>query len=140
MSLAHHSLVAWQRADDLFIELHQLSLKQFPAFERFELGGQLRRAGYSVPANIVEGSAKPQGRARLNFYNIAQSSLAEVGYCIHVAQRLGYISEIVASELETRIKQVGAPLAGLIRSERFHIGMNVVGVVVGVVFLTSRLS
>ena len=38
MSLAHHSLVAWQRADDLFIRLHQLSLKAFPAYERFELG------------------------------------------------------------------------------------------------------
>jgi len=79
MSLAHHSLVAWQRADDLFIELHQLSLKRFPAFERFELGGQLRRAGYSVPANIVEGSAKPQGRARLNFYNIAQAGQRKWG-------------------------------------------------------------
>ena len=140
MSLAHHSLVAWQRADDLFIELHQLSLKHFPAFERFELGGQLRRAGYSVPANIVEGSAKPQGRSRLNFYNIAQASLAEVGYCIHVAQRLGYISEILAAELESKIKRVGAPLASLIRSERFHIGIKVVGVVIGVVFLTRRLS
>src|SRR5437763_1448041 len=36
MSLAHHSLVAWQRADDLFIRLHQLSLKAFPAYERLE--------------------------------------------------------------------------------------------------------
>ena len=29
MSLSHHSLVAWQRADDLFIKLHQLSLQDF---------------------------------------------------------------------------------------------------------------
>jgi len=40
----HHSLIAWQRADDLFVKLHLLALKQFPAFERFELGKQLRRA------------------------------------------------------------------------------------------------
>lgn len=64
MSLSHHTLVAWQRADDLFIKLHQLSLKAFPAFERFELGSQLRRAAFSVPVNIVEGFAKPKGRAR----------------------------------------------------------------------------
>jgi hypothetical protein len=37
MSLSHHSLVACQRADDLFIRLHQISLERFPAFERFEL-------------------------------------------------------------------------------------------------------
>jgi four helix bundle protein len=81
MSLRHHSLVAWQRADDLFIKLHQLSLKAFPAIERFELGGQLRRAAFSVAVNIVEGFARPAGKARLNFLNISQSSLAEVGYC-----------------------------------------------------------
>jgi hypothetical protein len=51
----HHSLIAWQRADDLFIKLHQLTLQQFPAFETFELGSQLRKAAYSAAANIVEG-------------------------------------------------------------------------------------
>src|SRR5258708_6627387 len=86
MSLRHHSLIAWQRADDLFIKLHQLSFKAFPAIER-----------------------------------------AEVGYCIHVAQRLGYLSESVAGDLETEIKQVGAPLAGLVRSERLQTGAKIVG-------------
>ena len=121
MSLAHHSLVAWQRADDLFIRLHQLSLKAFPAYERFELRGQLRRAAFSVAANIVEGFAYFPGRRRLNFLKVSHASLAEVGYCIHVALRLGYISEAVANELERDVTQVGAPLAGLIRSARLKI-------------------
>ena len=119
MSLSHHTLVAWKRADDLFVKLHQLSMKAFPAFERFELGGQLRRAAFSVAVNIVEGFARPQGRARVNFLNISQSSLADVGYCIHVAQRLGYLPADVARDIEVQINQVGAPLARLIRSERF---------------------
>ena len=140
MSLSHHTLIAWQRADDLFIRLHQLSLKAFPAIERFELGSQLRRAAFSVAVNIVEGFARPQGRARLNFLNISQSSLAEVGYCIHVAQRLGYLSETAAKELEIQIKQVGAPLAGLIRSERFHAGVRLGGVVLAILYLSGRLS
>jgi len=118
MPLAHHTLVAWQRADDLFVQLHRLSLKTFPGFERFELGGQLRRAAYSVPANIVEGFARRPGRARLNFLHIAQSSLAELGYCVHVAHRLGYLSDQQAAEIELAIRQVGAPLAGLIRATR----------------------
>jgi four helix bundle protein len=54
MSLSHESLVAWQRADDLFIKLHRLSLKAFPAIERYALGSQLRRAAFSVAVNIVE--------------------------------------------------------------------------------------
>ena len=118
MSLPHHNLVAWQRADDLFIELHALSLRAFPAHERFELGAQLRRAAYSVVANIVEGFARRHGRDQLHFLNIAQSSLAEVGYCVHAAFRLEYISTEVATDLDRHIRQVGAPLAGLIRSMR----------------------
>src|SRR5260221_12138445 len=44
----HHSLIEWQRADDLFVKLHLLTLNQFPPFENFELGSQLRRAAYSA--------------------------------------------------------------------------------------------
>jgi len=89
MTLRHESLVAWQRADDLFIKLHRLTLQSFPSHEKFELGSQLRRAAYSVPANIVEGFARRYRRTRLHFLNISGSSLAEVGYCVHAAKRLG---------------------------------------------------
>src|ERR1051326_2908513 len=114
----HHSLVAWQRADDLFIKIHLLTLKNFPPFEKYELGSQLRKAAYSVPANIVEGFARRYRRARLNFLNVSEGSLAEVGYCIHVAHRLGYIREDLLAELEQEINGVGAPLAGLVRSTK----------------------
>jgi four helix bundle protein len=116
--LRHHDLIAWQRADDLFIKLHQLTIKHFPAFERFELGGQIRRAAYSVPANIVEGFARRHRRARLHFLNIAESSLAETHYCVHAAHRLGYISDEVHAELVSDLNGVGAPLSGLVRSTR----------------------
>jgi len=116
LDLRHHSLVAWQRADDLCIKLHKLSLQSFPAFERFELGTQLRKAAYSVAANIAEGYGRRHVRERLQFLNIAQASLAEVGYCVHVASRLGYIPAATLKDLEKDQNGVGAPLAGLIRS------------------------
>ena len=112
------SLVAWQRADDLFINLHQLTTKHFPDFERFELSSQLRRAAYSVPANIVEGFARRYRRSRLHFLNISESSLAEVWYCLHAAKRLGYITEQQFTKFESELNGVGAPLQGLIRSTK----------------------
>jgi four helix bundle protein len=124
----HHSLIAWQRADDLFIKLHVLALKHFPAFERFELGSQLRRAAYSVPANIVEGFARRSRRSRLHFLNIAESSLAEAGYCIHAARRLGYIDDDLLKEFEREINGVGAPLAGLVRSTKTDLTLTALGV------------
>lgn len=120
--LAHHSLVAWQRADDLFIRLHQLSAEAFPASERYELGSQLRRAAYSVAANIVEGFARRQGRDRLHFLNIAEASLSEVGYCLHVARRLGYLDDEKYRTLDLEVRRVAAPLVGLIKSTRVRCG------------------
>ena len=92
MTLPHHSLIAWQRADDLFIALHKLS-RTFLAIERFELASQLRRSAFSVSVNIVEGFGRQPGNERLHFLQIASSSLAEVGYCVHAARRLGYIDD-----------------------------------------------
>ena len=132
----HHSLIAWQRADDLFIRLHLLTLKQLPAFEKFELGSQLRKAAYSVAANIVEGFARRSGKSRLNFLNIAEGSLAEVGYCVHVAHRLGYISDDLAAELEKDVNGVGAPLAGLVRSTRAEVATVIVGIAVAAVLVS----
>lgn len=43
--LPHEKLIAWQRADDLFIELHRVATCLFPPEERFELAAQLRRGG-----------------------------------------------------------------------------------------------
>jgi four helix bundle protein len=116
--LSHHSLVVWQRADSLFIKVHLMTNRNFPGFERFELGSQLRRAAYSVAANIVEGSARRHRRDRLHFFNIAEGSLSEVAYCVHVAQRLRYITDEMAEGLQREIGSVGAPLIGLIRSTR----------------------
>jgi four helix bundle protein len=113
MPLTHHTLVAWQRADDLFIKIHVLC-RTFPVIERYELSSQARRAGYSVAANIVEGFARRTSRDRLRFLHISEGSLAELGYCLHVARRLEYISEQVFRDLEIDVKRVGAPLSGLI--------------------------
>ena len=109
MPLRHHSLVAWQRADDLFIKLHQLTLRSFPQFERYELGSQLRKAAYSVPANIAEGYGRWHWRQRMYFLNIAEASLAEVTYCIHAAHRLGDLEDAIVNSLNDEANRVGVP-------------------------------
>lgn len=122
----HHTLVAWQRADDLFIEIHRLTQTAFPREERYELSSQLRRAAYSVPANIVEGFARQYRKERFYFLNIASASLAEVGYGLHAAHRLGYLTPGQYEALELRVRQVAAPLNGLMH--RYRSGDPVEGV------------
>jgi four helix bundle protein len=113
MPLPHHNLVVWQRADDLFIEIHQLTHKTFPREEKYELSSQLRRAAYSVPANIVEGTQREHPKESLHFCSIASASLAEVGYGLHAAGRLGYLLPTEYEDLEKKIRLIAAPLRGL---------------------------
>jgi four helix bundle protein len=116
MSLPHESLVAWQRADDLFLRIHTLT-RTFPAHERYELGTQSRRAAFSVPANIVEGFARYPPKERAQFLRIALASLAELSYCMHVARRLEYITAESKHEIDRELLSVDAPLRGLLRSK-----------------------
>ena len=118
MAAPYTNLVAWRRADDLFIEVHRLTLQRFPQYEKFELGSQIRRAAYSVPANIVEGNARRHPTESKQFLNIAAASLAEVGYGLHAARRLGYIEPETFERLDLLVRQTAAPLHGLIRRVR----------------------
>ena len=120
MPLPYRKLVVWQRADDLFVEVHRLTHKQFPGYERFEMGSQIRRAAFSVAANIVEGSAHENSPQGVRYLSIASASLAEVGYGLHAATRLGYLLPKVLDEFESRIKGVAAPLNGLRRTYRLR--------------------
>ena len=124
MSLPYYKLVVWQRADDLFLDIHRLTLQHFPRDEKYVLGSQLRHSAYSVPANLVEGSAREGDREKSRFFNIASAALSETGYGLHAARRLGYISEEAYQELELKVRAVAAPLNGLIRRHRIRHVIN----------------
>ena len=115
MPLPHESLVAWQRADDLFIRIHKLS-HTFPRYERHELGSQSRRSAFSVPVNIVEGFGRYLPKERSQFLRVSLSSLAELSYCVHAACGLDYITPDLKKELDVDIGAVRAPLKGLLRA------------------------
>lgn len=118
MALPHEKLVAYQRADDLFVDVHRLTHERFPTSEQYELGSQMRRAAFSIPANIVEGLARDHAGDKLRFLNIAVSSLRELGYGLHTAARLGYIDAATFEQYEKKLSYISVPLYGLIRRER----------------------
>src|SRR5947207_7866150 len=80
------------------------------------LTSRLRRASYSVPANIVEGASRESKKDYLHFLYIARGSLSETQYFIHLAQRLGYLSSPEADALREQTKLTFACLHGLIRA------------------------
>ena len=69
-------LIVWQKGFTLFIESHKLC-KKLPAEEKFEMASQLRRAAFSIPANIAEGGAKATNAHKKIFYETALGSAYE---------------------------------------------------------------
>ena len=103
---------AWKLADDLTVAIYQQT-QSFPREELYGLTSQLRRACSSVPANIVEGSARESQKDYLHFLHIARASLSETQYFLHPANRLNYLKADDASRLQQQTKQVFACLHGL---------------------------
>ncbi len=88
----------------------------FPKVEVYGLTSQLRRAAYSVPSNIAEGSARGSRKDYLHFLYIARGSLTETQYFLHLASRLGYLSQTEHESLNKLTKAVFARLHGLIKA------------------------
>src|ERR1700726_2970220 len=106
---------AWRLADDLTVAVYERT-RSFPKEEMYGLTSQLRRASYSVPANIVEGSSRESKKDYLHFLYIARGSLSETQYFIHLAHRLDYLSSADADELHSQTKLTFACLHGLIQA------------------------
>src|SRR6266513_3575841 len=94
---------AWRLADDLTVAVYEHT-RSFPKQEIYGLTNQLRRASYSVPANIVEGASRESKKDYLHFLYIARGSLSETQYFIHLAHRLGYLSLTDAEKLNADTK------------------------------------
>src|ERR1700736_4924964 len=105
---------AWRLADNLTVTVYK-NTRSFPKEEMYGLRSQLRRASYSVPANIVEGASRESKKDYLHFLYIARGSLSETQYFIHLARRLDYLPSEKADALHEQTKLAFACLHGLIR-------------------------
>ncbi len=106
---------AWKLADELTVAVYQQT-RSFPREEIYGLTSQLRRASYSVPANIVEGSSRESKRDYLHFLYIARGSLSETQYFIHLSGRLGYLSSPDVQRLMAQTRETFASLHGLVKA------------------------
>ena len=105
----------WKRAHRLALDVYRYT-KSWPAEERYGLTSQIRRSAFSVPVNIVEGSAR-RGKAEFRkFLDYAFASLAEVGYTLRFAKDLGLIPPEAAERLEVDRADVSRLLFLLMRS------------------------
>ena len=113
----YRNLGAWQHADELTVQIYRVT-RQFPSSEIHGITSQLRRAAYSVPANIAEGSGRESNADYLRFLSMARGSLAETEYFLHLAHRLEYLTEDDWNQLTGQVNQTFAALDGLMKAVR----------------------
>lgn len=105
----YKSWPVWQKAHKLALEIYKVTEK-FPKSEIFGLTSQLRRAGLSVPTNIVEGYARQNNKVFKTFLDTAYGSLAEVEYLLYFANEVGYLNRDGFKGLMGLTKETGGLL------------------------------
>jgi len=111
----HHTLKAWQHAQRLAVECAKAA-QGFPDFEQDKgLADQFRRAAYSVPLNIAEGSSRKGMRDYRRFLDAAWGSLAEVETALAIARDVGYLQPVEFGRLEALATETSKTLFGLLR-------------------------
>ncbi len=110
----HQKLKAWQHAQRLAVECVKAACT-FPDYEQEVLGNQLRRACYSVPLNIAEGSTRRGTREYRRYLDTAWASLAEVQTALEIARDVGYVEPADYGRLEALAVETSKTLYGLLR-------------------------
>jgi four helix bundle protein len=110
----YRRLLAWQAAHELALEVFRATAEWAPS-ERYGLTAQVRRAAFSIPANIAEGNMRLGPREARRFFDIAWGSLAELEYALELAEALGIARPEHSSRLTALAKRTGQLTYRLLR-------------------------
>jgi len=110
----HQKLKAWQHSQRLAVECVKAA-RAFPEYDQDNLADQLRRACYSVPLNIAEGSTRRGSREYRRYLDTAWSSLAELQTALEIARDVGYLQPAELGRLEALAVETSKTLYGLLR-------------------------
>ncbi|HTH81598.1 MAG TPA: four helix bundle protein [Mucilaginibacter sp.] len=111
-------LEVWKKAHDLNLFVYLNLLPKFPKSEQFDMFSQTKRAGYSIPLNIVEGSGRFTEKDFAHFLDMALGSAHELEYCCLLCRDLSYIDQELYQHTNQLINEVKAMLIGLIKKLR----------------------
>jgi four helix bundle protein len=119
----YRDLEIWGIADELIIEVHEMTLNDLPKFEMFEVGSQIRRSMKSVKSNIVEGYGRRSYKQEfLHFLSVAIASNDETIDHLETLFKTGSLKDKIKYEsLSIRMNELGRKLNLFIQSvEKNH--------------------
>ena len=110
----YKKLAVWGKSYQLTLKIYEVT-KTFPKEEVYGLTSQLRRAAYSIPANIAEGSGRGTDKELAHFLQIALGSANELEFHLSLTHDLHYLETKAHQELESHILEIQRMIVGLIQ-------------------------
>ena len=107
-------LRVWSKARE-FVLLSNKAIKKLPDHEKYVLADQWRRAAYSVPLNIAEGTGRKGPREFARYLGFAYGSLHEVEAILELVEVLEYLPREEIAELKEKRADCARMVFGLIR-------------------------
>jgi four helix bundle protein len=98
------------------VESYKLA-NALPAYEKFAMMQQIKRAALSVHLNLAEGSSRKSGIERKRFFEISRGSIIEVDAALDIAHDLNYLENYDTSTLGVEMVEVFKLVSGLINAE-----------------------
>jgi four helix bundle protein len=116
--MSYKKLEIWERAREVSIAIHKMTLTELPKFEMYEEGSQIRRSSKSTRSNIVEG----YGRRRyvmeyIRFLTFSIASNDETTDHLEILFETGSLNnKTVYDELHDKLEILGKKLNQLIQA------------------------
>ncbi len=107
-------LRVWKEARELVV-LSNSAIKKLPSQEKYLLADQWRRAAYSVPLNIAEGTGRKGPREFRRFLGIALGSLHELEAVLELVESLEYIPSEELAVVKAKRADCARMVYGLIQ-------------------------
>jgi four helix bundle protein len=113
--MTFEDLESWQQARQLTKQIYSVTREDGIARD-FGLCNQIQRAGVSAMSNLAEGFERRHVQEKLQFYNVAHASTAEVRSLTCVIE--DNYPELAVDAVELRKKAIGTGqlVGGLLRS------------------------
>jgi four helix bundle protein len=126
-------LETWQSARTLTKQVYALT--RTPELVRdFGVTGQIQRASVSIMSNTAEGFERGHIQEKLQFYNVARSSAAEVRSLLYVIEDNYCGCAGTAVELREQTVRTGKLISGLIQSTERRRPGKVLGHLLSAIF------
>jgi four helix bundle protein len=109
----YRELKVWENAHAVTLSIYEAT-RSFPREELYGLTSQVRRASYSIPANIAEGCGRSGNAEFGRFLWIALGSAYELDYGLLLARDLTFLPPTTQERLEADLAEVRRMLGGLV--------------------------